>query len=139
MKIYSFHVKIVNNNITFKSETHKEMFKRFLGQWNDREVGLEIIEKKSKRSDQQNRYYWGAYLPILSSETGHTKDELHELFKAKFLTKKISEVMSQKVRITKSTTELSKGEFSDFIANISEFTQIEPPDTTEYFGYSYHK
>lgn len=138
MKIYSFHIKIEKGNIVFKSENHKEMFKRWLAQWNDKEVSLEVTEKKSTRSGEQNRYYW-LYLTLIKDETGNDIDDLHSYFKGKFLTKKISEMYGDKFRVTKSTTDLSKGEFCDYLVEISGLTGIELPDTTEYFGYSYHK
>jgi hypothetical protein len=138
MKIYQFHIKIEQGNIVFKSENHKEMFKRWLAQWNDKEVSLEVTEKKSTRSGQQNRYYW-LYLTLIENETGNKVEDLHNYFRGKFLTKKISEMYGDKFRITKSTTELSKGEFCEYLIDISGLTGIELPDTTEYFGYSYHK
>ena len=81
----------------------------------------------------QNRYYWGAYLPIISEETGENDlERLHELFKGLFLTKTIAEVLGKKVRITKSTTELSVSEFMEYITNIEEFTGITSPPTENY-------
>lgn len=137
-QITRFHIKIEDNNLVFKSEDHKEMFKRWLGQWEGKDVSLEINEKKSKRSDEQNRYYW-LYLNLIEKETGHSVEELHSYFKGKFLTKNITELYGDKVRITKSTTELSRGEFVEYLVDISILTGIELPDTTAYFGYSYHR
>lgn len=92
-----------------------------------------ISTKKPKRTVAQNNYYWGAYLPIISQETGEEDiEKLHELFKAKFLTKTIAEVLGQKVRICKSTTELSVSEFIEFIQKIQDFTGIEAPPTENY-------
>lgn len=36
------------------------------------------------RSGAQNRLMWGAWYPVICEYTGYTKDELHELVKAKF-------------------------------------------------------
>ena len=138
MKISQFHIKIENNNLVFNSENHKDIFKKFLSQWNGKNVSLEIIERKSKRSQEQNRYYW-LYLTLIKEETGNEIEDMHAYFKGKFLTKKISEIYGDKYRVTKSTTELSKGEFCEYLVNISSITGVELPDTTEYFGYSYHK
>lgn len=138
MQINTFHIKITNGGLEFKSDAHKRLFKKWLNQFEGKEVQLEILPKRSKRSDNQNRYYW-MYLGLISSETGHTEDELHAFFKGKFLTKRITEILGEKTRITKSTTELSRGEFCDYLVEISQLTQIELPDTTEFFGYSYHK
>lgn len=141
MKISSFWVKIEEGTAIFKSDQHKEMFKRWLSQWNGKEVRLEVSEKKSIRSEQQNRYYW-MYLTLVAEEKGYKKHEvedLHSYLKNKFLTQRITEFFGDKTRITKSTTELSKGEFCEYLVNISELVQVELPDTTSYFGYSYHK
>lgn len=138
MKIYRFNVKIENNTFAFKSEAHKNMFQRWLQQWEGKEVGIEVIEKKPKRTEQQNRYYW-MYLSLIESETGNKKKALHALFSKRFLTEEITELYGDKVRVTKSTTELSVGEFCEYLIDISTITQVELPDTEEYFGYSYHK
>lgn len=138
MKISQFHIKIQDSNIVFKSEDHKTMFKRWLAQWEGQDVSLEVSTRKSKRSGEQNRYYW-LYLTLIKEETGNEIEDLHSYFKGKFLTQRISEIYGDKYRVTKSTTDLSKGEFCEYLVNISSLTQVELPDTTEYFGYSYHK
>lgn len=138
MKINSFKIQIKDSNIIFKSDHQKELFRRWLGQYEGKEVSLLIDTNKSKRSDSQNQYYWGVYLKIISEETGHTTEELHSLFKGMFLSE-IREVLGNKVRVQTSSTTLSKSQFSDYIQNIASYTGILPPDTTEYLGYSYHK
>jgi len=138
MKLERFLVKIKNRTLGFKSDYHKDLFDKFLAQFEDQEVWLEIKEKRSERSNQQNRYYW-LYLGIISEESGHSPEELHLYFKGKHLTQRIKEVYGNKVRITKSTTSLSKGEFCDYLANISIETGVELPDTNDYWGFSYHK
>lgn len=93
-------------------------------------VTLEVHSRKPKRTDQQNRYYWGVYLPLISKETGEGDLEaLHELFKGKFLAQGIVEVLGEKVRKKKSTAELGVGEFCEFIMNIEELTKVEAPPT----------
>ena len=96
-------------------------------------VTLEVHTRKPKRTEQQNRYYWGVYLPLISKETGEGDlDALHELFKGKFLTEGIVEVLGQKVRKKKSTTELGVGEFCEFIMNIEAETGVAAPPTENY-------
>lgn len=96
-------------------------------------VTLEIHTRKPKRSDQQNRYLWGVYYPLIANETGERDiDRLHEFFKGKFLTTGIVEVMGEKVRIKKSTTELSKVDFTMFIMDIEALTGIMSPPTDPY-------
>ncbi len=96
-------------------------------------VTIEIHTRKAKRSDQQNRYYWGVYLPLIAKETGnHNLDALHTLFSSLFLTEKVVEVMGRKVRIKKSTTALSVSEFIEYIMNIEAETGVEAPPTENY-------
>lgn len=91
--------------------------------------------KRPKRTEMQNRYYWGVYLPMIASETGNDIDDLHLLFKGKFLAKEVVQVLGEKIRRTRSTTELSTGQFSDYIRRIEELTGVLAPPTEEYvFG-----
>lgn len=92
-------------------------------------VTLEVHNRRPKRTDAQNRYYFGAILPLLAEKLGEPKIELlHELVKGLFLTEGIYDVGGRKVRLIKSTTELTKAEFSELIMNIeSEFGIVAPP------------
>lgn len=97
------------------------------------DVTLVIHNRKPKRSEQQNRYYWGVYLPLIAKETGEPNlDRLHELFKGKFLTEGVVEVLGQKVRMKKSTAKLSKAEFSMYIMSIESETGVAAPPTESY-------
>lgn len=137
-KIYSFHIKVQDGSICFKSATHEQMFHNWLSQWNDEEIGLEVIEKKSKRSEQQNRYLW-LYYGVISKETGYTEEEIHEWAKGTCLPTSIKEIFGNKVRVKKSTTGLTISEMMEFIINIETKTGILTPDTTDFLGFSYHK
>ncbi len=96
-------------------------------------VTVKVTNQKPKRTTQQNRYYWGVYLPLISEKTGEDDlDRLHELFKGMFLTKTIAEVLGKKVRITKSTTDLTVSEFCEYVLNIEAFTSVEAPPTENY-------
>ena len=138
MKISSLNVKIENGLLIPKSDAHAEYIRRFFSQWNGKEVRLEVSELKSKRSEQQNRYYF-LYLSLIEDETGNKKEDLRNYFKGKFLTSGLTEIYGDKVRQIKSTTELSKGEFCNYLVEISQLTGIELPNTEDHFGYSYHK
>jgi len=128
----TFLVKAENEALKFKSDYHRGLFKQRLGQLEGKDFSLIIDERKPTRSEQQNRYYW-LYVQMISDETGYTKDEVHTLCKGKFLTREIKEVLGEKVRITKSTTDLTKSEFSEYILEIQNFTGITPPDTDAFF------
>ena len=112
----------------------KDYYQHQLNKFKDGEkVILTVSNKKLKRTQQQNRYYWGVYLPLISSETGESNlDRLHILFKGKFLTKEIVEVLGEKVRVTKSTTQLGIGDFCEYILAIQNETGIEAPPTKNF-------
>lgn len=96
-------------------------------------VTIEIHTRKPKRTEQQNRYYWGVYLPMIAAETGEKNlYRLHELFKGKFLTEAIVEVLGEKVRIKKSTTDLGVGAFCQYIMDIEADTGVIAPPTENY-------
>lgn len=114
--------------------TSRAFYQNQLNKFRDGEkVTMVIHSRKPKRTEQQNRYYWGAYIPLIAAETGERDyDALHELFKGKFLTKGIKEVLGEKVRIKGSTTDLDIAEFSAFIMAIEEFTGIQSPPVENY-------
>jgi hypothetical protein len=94
-------------------------------------VSVSLTNKKPKRTEQQNRYYWGAYLPMIANETGNDIDDLHNLFKGLFLSKAIIQVLGHNVRKLKSTTSLTTGQFKDYIMRIEEKTGILAPPIEE--------
>ena len=131
----NFGAVIHKDGATSRLQVKSEFFyQNQLNKFQDgEEVTLVIHNRKPKRSDQQNAYYWGVYLPIIAEETGERDtNRLHELFKGKFLTEGIEDVLGEKVRIKKSTTKLSKADFSKYIMAIEEFTGIQSPPTENY-------
>ena len=61
---------------------------------------------------------------MISEHTGFTADEVHEILKHKFLNKEV--VIKEKVKkyffhITKSTTELTTGEFKRYMEDIQRW------------------
>lgn len=138
MQIKTFHIQIDNGKIVFKSDYQKELLTKWIAQFPDGKYLLEIESQKENRSSEQNRYYW-FYLGVISEETGYTTEELHEYYKGKFLTKKILKMFGQDVRIKGSTSNQTKGQFCDYLANIMVDSGVPLPDTTEFYGYSYHK
>lgn len=117
----------------------KAFYEHQLGKFKDGEkVTLIITNRFAKRTSQQNRYLWGAIYPMVAQETGEDDlDRLHELFKGMFLTTGIPEVnvgdKKHRVRMTKSTTQLSTKDFSEFVRKICrEVSCIAPP--TENWG-----
>ncbi len=48
-------------------------------------IELVLRKRRSKRSDSQNRWYWGVCVEILANHCGYDSDEMHEALKIKFL------------------------------------------------------
>lgn len=89
-------------------------------------VEIQIERKRATRSQQANRFYWGVLVDLVASHTGYTPDEIHEIFKAKFLPKRLAvqdgngEIKGEFV-IGGTTTKLTTGEFSDYCRAIEQW------------------
>lgn len=91
----------------------KTAFYRFEG----KEVEVIVRKKVKKRSSEQNEYYWGVLLKLLSDETGFTQDELHDSFRDKFLSRQ-----TKNFKILGSTAKLTTGEFEDYLSTIRQWS-----------------
>lgn len=82
---------------------------------------LEIIVRpfRSKRTKGQNSLYW-EMLTLISGHTGHSKDELHEIFRQMFLSHKV-QVFDKTTNIPRSTTSLNTKEFGVYLRDIRYF------------------
>lgn len=59
--------------------------KKFMDNLNkDKQWEITIEPYKHKRSNRQNRLYW-EWLTIIGKEIGYDKEELHDIFRRKFL------------------------------------------------------
>ncbi len=52
------------------------LFNAYIDSLNGR-LKITIEEYKEKRSNPQNRYYWGVIVDILGKSLGYTKNEIH--------------------------------------------------------------
>lgn len=96
------------------------------------------ISKANKRSNPQNRFYWGLVIPMVQSGikdmgTELTKEETHEFLKARFNFEEIVNTNTgEAISIPRSTTALNKIQFSEYVEKIqqfaSEFLSIVIPD-----------
>ena len=88
-------------------------------------VQVYLREKRHARTMPQNRYYWGVLLSTIAAHTGHTSEDLHEVFKQRFLPRHFVVVGDQEHNVTKSTTELSKQEFTAYLHQVRAFAETE--------------
>lgn len=98
---------------------------------------MEIKEKKKKRSNSQNSYYFGVVVTMVClrlRDLGNdvTIEETHDFLKANFNYKEIvKEETGEILKIPRGTSELSTIEFSEYIERVirfgAEFLDIQIP------------
>ena len=104
-----------------------EAFKAFDG----KEVELTVRQNANQRTNAQNAYYWGVCLQMISEYTGYTEDELHVIFKRKYLidNNRILEISRKKLIDSNipylSTTQLHTVEFNEYLEKIRNFASLE--------------
>jgi len=94
-----------------------------------------------KRSNEQNKYYWGCVLPILLTEikeqgNDYDDDSLHEELKSRFGHKKeVHNKDGEIIELIRSTSTYTTSEFMEYLTEIkqwaSEFWGCYIPDPNE--------
>lgn len=82
------------------------------------DVSVTITDKKPVRSMQQHRYLFGVVYTTIAEHTGHTVEELHQIFKRQFLPPRYVEWKGAMVKMVGSTKLLSKIDFIDYVEKI---------------------
>lgn len=96
----------------------------------DGEVLVHIERAYATRSQLQNAWYWSQVVGLVSQHTGYTPDEIHEIYKAKFLPKALAfadgngEVVGEFV-IGGSTRKLDVKAFGEYCERIREWAASE--------------
>lgn len=101
-----------------------DIFRSYLSHFKKGIVEVIVRTISKDRSDRQNRYYWGAVLPIISSDTGFTKEELHQIFRNKFL-RYGKTYKGRNYNFSRSTTDLTTIEFEEYLDKIRIFSAAE--------------
>lgn len=110
-----FQALIKDKKITFGNEAYARFH---LGKLEGQKVLVEVNKVHNKRSLNQNAYYW-VCLDIIAEHTGHTSEELHRVFKGKFLPRKFVKLNNVEYQLAGTTTGLTKGQFVEYMLNIS--------------------
>jgi hypothetical protein len=125
----TFLFKAKNGGMDFGSDYNSARLRQTLKE-NEGKI-FRIEQEVSTRTLSQNKLYW-KYLGIISMETGDDINDLHEFFRREFLPPKFIKVMGEERKVPRSTTELKKWEFSDYMDKICARTEIPIPDTEAY-------
>lgn len=84
----------------------------------DRAWRVEVSEWKPRRSDEQNRYLWGAVYPAIQEHLeGWEKEDIHEYCLGEcFGWETIEGLGKKRLRPLKRSSRLNKQEFTDYVA-----------------------
>lgn len=100
---------------------YRSLFDSLLSNFNGKQVEIIIQRKRKKRSNNQNRYYWGCLIPYIQQGLSETQgewltiDAVHEFLKANFNYKEIvNQNGGEVIKMPVSTTELSTIEFEEY-------------------------
>jgi len=112
----TFTAKVKGKSLTFNNPS---LYSRHMQLFEDGDNVLVTIKRQSRsRSNRQNAYYWGVVLDIIAKDTGHTPEELHEIYKRMFLKKKIINYKGKEFPVPGTTTDQDTNEFSEYIERI---------------------
>lgn len=125
-----FYAQIENGVLT---HLDREAFTNYLKTLNGL-VKIEVKPHKKIRSLNQNAYYHGVVLQIISEDTGHTPEELHDVFRKMFLSHTTKKVFGLTLDHLATTTDLTTVEFMNYIDRITALVgeagiTIPPPST----------
>lgn len=84
-------------------------------------------QKRKRRSNNQNRYFWGQVVPIIANYTGYTDDETADLLKTMFLRDKFMVKTKDGLRemvVVKGSSTLSTAEFEAFMSKIRSWASV---------------
>lgn len=86
-------------------------------------VTVTITTEELTRSEQAHKYYFGVVLKLIAAETGHSIDDLHEVFKAEWNSKTVlwtdpaTGEMTER-RIPQTTTKLKVSDFYQYVEEV---------------------
>lgn len=97
----------------------KDRFQQALRRFAGKEVQLTIDRRTDGRTNNQNRYYWGAVVTPLAEYLGYADpEELHEILKAKFLRRFARNERIGFVAYAGSTVKLDTLKFEEYLEKI---------------------
>ena len=122
--------RVINGKLPNIRDQLAELLRKHEGEW----VNLEF-STGDKRSNPQNRFYWGVIIPQFQHGFeelfGHklSKDETHEALKERSMTlKRVLENSGKILSFNRSTADLDTLEFSEYVQELDEFA-------LEFLGY----
>lgn len=102
--------QIVNGKICLED---REGFQALIQKLNGRHIQITLEKLRVKRSNPQNRWYWGCIVALLAEHCGYEAEEMHEALKARFLRDRADEEVGGLPKI-RSSANLDTAAFSEY-------------------------
>ncbi len=96
-------------------------WERFLRTLNGQKCEINVKKFRKKRTNPQNRYYFGVVVKILADHWGYTHDEAHKAIAYEFLSKK----EDGKPSTVRSTKSLNTADFAEYIEAVKKWAAVE--------------
>ena len=107
------------------TDAQQATIKAFLATRNGKAATVKLSVPQSTRSLKANALYWGPVLGTIAAETGNLTEDLHMIFKDKFLPRKFITLAGKELEVKKSTADLSPKDFTAYIMDIVAFAGTE--------------
>lgn len=119
---------IVNGNLKLLDREREAIRRWCMTFKTGTKVDITIRKHRSKRTNDQNAYYWGIVIPILADHFGYDQEEMHE--ELKILFNPIKSKIDPSRTIGGSTTKMSTVEFysddeSSYVERICRWAATE--------------
>ena len=84
-------------------------------------VVVTVDRDRKRRSNEQNRYYWGVVLKLIADVTGYTTDESHEAMRWEHLRKRKDGMPDT----THKTSDLNTAEMEEYLTHVREWAAVK--------------
>jgi hypothetical protein len=100
-------------------------------------VSISLERYRKGRSLKANAYLWGVVYRTIAEWCGHTDDELHEIFKSKFLPRReLLLPTGEEIPLSGTTAALDTDAFSEYVSKVKlwaaeQGVHVPDPDEVE--------
>lgn len=105
--------------------SNPDAFRESVSKLAGKRVYVVVDTERQKRSNDQNEYYWGVVLKLISEHTGYTVNELHDIVRYYFLGAEEKTIAGETVKILKSTTKLNTLQFEEYLGRIRDWASTK--------------
>lgn len=96
-----------------------EVFKQDIRRFAGKPVEVTVKEKRNRRSDRANRYYFGVVVKLMAEHCGYEVDEMHEALAFRFLRLEDDPITGSPRR--QRTPKTNTKEFADYVESCIRF------------------